>query len=58
MSRQSIKYGVDRCPATKNYSNLIFCRNCDFKSSTSKDCCQCMYNKYSQQEDEKPAPVH
>lgn len=47
MVTNSVKYGIDRCPATKNFSNASFCRNCDFRSSEQKDCCECAYHLLS-----------
>ncbi|HWI55106.1 MAG TPA: hypothetical protein VNT57_05410 [Desulfobacteria bacterium] len=49
MDRNSVKYGIDRCPATKNYTNAVFCRNCDFRNTEGKDCCECSYVKFKQE---------
>ncbi len=44
MPGHSVKYEIDLCPATKNYSNARFCRYCDFRVSEKKDCCECKYH--------------
>lgn len=49
MNRCSVKYGIDRCPATKNYSSPAFCRNCDFRTTEGKDCCECSFAKFKQE---------
>jgi len=46
MSRFSVRYGIDRCPATKNYSYETHCRHCDFRGSEKKDCCECVYSLF------------
>jgi len=50
MHRHSVKFGIDRCPATKNYTHRLFCRNCDFRASEEKDCCECTYYKINKKE--------
>jgi len=55
----SIKYGVDRCPATKNYSHAAYCQNCDFRGSENKDCCECVYYQFrSKEKKDEKVPVH
>lgn len=49
MAENQIRYGIDRCPATKNFSQALHCRYCDFKKkeNTLNDCCECLYQKFS-----------
>lgn len=54
----SIRYGVDRCPATKNYSHAVYCRNCDFKGTEKKDCCECIYYQLGQKDLKTRSKVH
>lgn len=53
----SVKYGIDRCPATKNFSHSVFCQNCDFRGSEKHDCCECAYHKLSK-EKRHTKPIH
>ncbi len=60
MENHPVKYGIDRCPATKNFSHAKFCRQCDFCSLELKDCCECTFYTLSKKViDQKDyQPVH
>ena len=58
MTAYSVKYGIDRCPATKNYSQAAFCHHCDFKAGEKKDCCECIYHKFGSRDKENRNVLH
>lgn len=61
MSEYQIRYGVDLCPATKNFSQAFHCSHCDFKKKQRQDCCECRYIRLRQtvgKEKEPPYKVH
>lgn len=60
MENHPVKYGIDRCPATKNMSHAAFCQQCDFRSREQKDCCECAYYTLSKKakEHKQPQALH
>lgn len=42
-----VRFGIDRCPATKNYSSASFCHQCDFFCKEKKEQCECSFFQFS-----------
>ena len=49
MEKQQIRFGFDRCPATKNMVGLIHCRDCDFKEACNSQQCRCNFQAYTKE---------
>lgn len=45
MRYNKIKFGLDFCPATKNMTHPVYCKNCDFRGNEHGDCCECKYGE-------------
>ncbi|MDT3699053.1 MAG: hypothetical protein RO469_06455 [Thermincola sp.] len=53
MENNPVKYGIDRCPATKNLTQAAFCRQCDFRRHEQHDCCECTYFNFIKKANER-----
>lgn len=51
--RQKIRFGLDFCPATKNMTHPVHCKNCDFRVSERNDCCECKFGNIAAQKTKK-----
>ncbi len=45
-----IRFGIDRCPATKNYSSASVCHHCDFLCTAKKEQCECSFSQLGKRE--------